>query len=669
MTLIVRTEPQISPEERAAKTPAACRPQQPKGQSSDPESTAQQRGAVVVQAVPRQLIDKDRERCATVTLRNGILFQVSRLLPLFPPGARGHQAPQHYVLQAAKILLQQQQKKSGLNSAKSHTKPRPLQSESSRNIYWLTGIAKVINYPEVSMTTMSPQQMQQLLSPGQLQALLQQQQHAILLQQLSRQQLVFQQLLQQELFKVQRPGLASHTLFPAGLSTIELQQIWKELTNSTMEEKSTKDSCPDRVITTTSTPSPTEPVTTAKASNTHNFPTNGQSLSSSPREGLLNVDQTITHSLYGYGVCIWPGCETVCENASQFIKHLSIEHMLDERSTDQCRVQMQVVQQLDLQLSKERERLQAMMAHLHLPPLEPQSSSKPLSSGSGVTMSKSLPPLSPQDDPQMSPTAPVTSPSSPRGPAGLCPTSVGAMRRHHSDKHPSLCSLSSEFSPNHEMYRNADIRPPFTYATLIRQAIMDASDMQLTLNEIYRWFTRTFAYFRRNAATWKNAVRHNLSLHKCFVRVENVKGAVWTVDEVEYQRRRSQKITRSPTLGKNLLSSLAYWTALNTSLQAPLTENALTVLKNKSPAGLTGSSHLGLVHLKHPDLQDTIGQRSPHSTSLAQLPLVVKEEETPPVIKNLEDKECLLQLLTTANPSSEMQQDMEQKEGHQSDLE
>ncbi|XP_038873891.1 forkhead box protein P2-like [Salvelinus namaycush] len=470
---------------------------------------------------------------------------------------------------------------------------------------------------------MSTQQMQQLLSPGQLQALLQQQQHAILLQQLSRQQLVFQQLLQQELFKVQRPGLASHTLFPAGLSTIELQQIWKELTNSTMEEKSTKDSCPDRVITTTSTPSPTEPVTTAKASNTHNFPTNGQSLSSSPREGLLNVDQTITHSLYGYGVCIWPGCETVCENASQFIKHLSIEHMLDERSTAQCRVQMQVVQQLDLQLSKERERLQAMMAHLHLPPLEPQSSSKPLSSGSGVTMSKSLPPLSPQDDPQMSPTAPVTSPSSPRGPAGLCPTSVGAMRRHHSDKHPSLCSLSSEFSPNHEMYRNADIRPPFTYATLIRQAIMDASDMQLTLNEIYRWFTRTFAYFRHNAATWKNAVRHNLSLHKCFVRVENVKGAVWTVDEVEYQRRRSQKITRSPTLGKNLLSSLAYWTALNTSLQAPLTENALTVLKNKSPAGLIGSSYLGLVHrtksLKHPDLQDTNGQRSPHSTSLAQL--------------------------------------------------
>ena len=40
----------------------------------------------------------------------------------------------------------------------------------------------------------------------------------------------------------------------------------------------------------------------------------------------------------------------------------------------------------------------------------------------------------------------------------------------------------------------------------------------------------------------KNAVRHNLSLHKCFMRVENVKGAVWTVDDHEYCRRRPLKV-------------------------------------------------------------------------------------------------------------------------------
>lgn len=41
------------------------------------------------------------------------------------------------------------------------------------------------------------------------------------------------------------------------------------------------------------------------------------------------------------------------------------------------------------------------------------------------------------------------------------------------------------------------------FDAVLLQAIMDSKDMQLTLNEIYSWFTRTFAYFRRNAATWK----------------------------------------------------------------------------------------------------------------------------------------------------------------------
>lgn len=39
--------------------------------------------------------------------------------------------------------------------------------------------------------------------------------------------------------------------------------------------------------------------------------------------------------------------------------------------------------------------------------------------------------------------------------------------------------------------------------SLVPQAILETPDRQLTLNEIYNWFTRMFAYFRRNTATWK----------------------------------------------------------------------------------------------------------------------------------------------------------------------
>lgn len=53
-----------------------------------------------------------------------------------------------------------------------------------------------------------------------------------------------------------------------------------------------------------------------------------------------------------------------------YFRHLNTEHTLDDRSTAQARVQMQVVNQLEIQLTKERDRLAAMMAHLHMRPSE-----------------------------------------------------------------------------------------------------------------------------------------------------------------------------------------------------------------------------------------------------------------------------------------------------------
>lgn len=49
-----------------------------------------------------------------------------------------------------------------------------------------------------------------------------------------------------------------------------------------------------------------------------------------------------------------------------FCRHLNTEHCLDDRTTAQARVQMQVVSQLEIHLQKERDRLQAMMHHLYL---------------------------------------------------------------------------------------------------------------------------------------------------------------------------------------------------------------------------------------------------------------------------------------------------------------
>uniref|UniRef100_A0A673XSG6 Forkhead box P2 n=1 Tax=Salmo trutta TaxID=8032 RepID=A0A673XSG6_SALTR len=546
---------------------------------------------------------------------------------------------------------------------------------------------------EVSTVELLHLQQQQVscVSPAHHNALLLQQQQQQHQQQLAAQQLVFQQQLlqmqqlqqQQHLLNMQRQGLLSlppapgqaalpgQTMPPAGLSPAELQQLWKDVTGGghNMEDNGIKHSGGGLDLTTTNSSSTTSS-TPSKASPpiSHHSIANGQSpaLNSRRERDSLHEESGASHSLYGHGVCKWPGCESVCEDFGQFLKHLNTEHALDDRSTAQCRVQMQVVQQLEIQLSKERERLQAMMAHLHMRPSEPKPSPKPLNLVSSVTMSKNLLSVSPPNVPQTptTPSAPVTPMSQvPQVPSLLSAANVpsmGAMRRRHSDKYSM--QLSSEIAPNYEFYKNADVRPPFTYATLIRQGIMESGDMQLTLNEIYSWFTRTFAYFRRNAATWKNAVRHNLSLHKCFVRVENVKGAVWTVDEMEYQKRRSQKITGSPTLVKNLPSSLGYGAALNASLQAALAETSLPLLGNP---GLMNSSSLLQSDLNGSlDHLDTNGHSSPggYSPQAHMQAIHVKEEPL-----NMDDDDCPMSLVTTANHSPELDDDRELEEGNLSD--
>ncbi|XP_047005357.1 forkhead box protein P4 isoform X2 [Ictalurus punctatus] len=319
-------------------------------------------------------------------------------------------------------------------------------------------------------------------------------------------------------------------------------------------------------------------------------------------------EHTASHPLYGHGECKWPGCEALCEDMGQFIKHLNSEHALDDRSTAQCRVQMQVVQQLEIQLAKESERLQAMMTHLHMRPSEPKPFNQPLNLASSASLLKRDSEPFPEGlpHPPTSAAAPITPLR--QGPSVISSSSlhgVGPIRRRNSDKY--CTPIASELAQNCEFYKNADVRPPFTYASLIRHAILESPERQLTLNEIYNWFTRMFAYFRRNTATWKNAVRHNLSLHKCFVRVENVKGAVWTVDEVEYQKRRPPKMTGSPTLVKNMISGLGFG-SLNASYQAALAESSLSLLNSPTLINNNTGASLNMLHIGHDDVSSTVEQ-------------------------------------------------------------
>jgi len=342
-------------------------------------------------------------------------------------------------------------------------------------------------------------------------------------------------------------------------------------------------------------------------------------------------NQNSSHSLYQHGLCVWPHCNTPCESYSAFIQHLNQFHST-ERSSQQYRAQIELVESLEHRLAKEKQRLNAMKAHMHMK-LSPEVNPSRHSVGP-ATSSDASPLVSPKPTITTTPSTfpsssisvsnPVTSiktensasisgvdlsavhqqahnfasrealaalaaaavgpntasalsggvitedstssliqragqssmrSSSSASNSNAPASTSGSSRRRVSDK--AVMPISADIERNREFYRSHDVRPPYTYASLIRQAIMESRDCQLTLNEIYQWFTETFAYFRRNAATWKNAVRHNLSLHKCFARVEqNVKGAVWTVDDSEFYKRRPQRASSARSMKASTPSSM-----------------------------------------------------------------------------------------------------------------
>ena len=110
------------------------------------------------------------------------------------------------------------------------------------------------------------------------------------------------------------------------------------------------------------------------------------------------------------------------------------------------------------------------------------------------------------------------------------------------DSETALCEKYKKDRPVYE-------KPGISYPKLIKQTISTSPDKQMTLAAIYTSIEEAYPYFRYTAArSWKNAIRHNLSIQKAFERIpkdaQDEKGSLWRLTG-ETGTRRKKPVTKT----------------------------------------------------------------------------------------------------------------------------
>ncbi|KAA8646303.1 hypothetical protein EYZ11_004418 [Aspergillus tanneri] len=131
------------------------------------------------------------------------------------------------------------------------------------------------------------------------------------------------------------------------------------------------------------------------------------------------------------------------------------------------------------------------------------------------------------------------------------PDTVGARTAKQSPLYNRGMMMESTEEIDYSKDVAKDLKPPYSYATLIAQAIFSSEEEKLTLNSIYNWIMDKYAFYRHSQSGWQNSIRHNLSLNKAFQKVprrtdEPGKGMKWQIAPEYREEYYKKQLRRGP---------------------------------------------------------------------------------------------------------------------------
>ncbi|XP_060800218.1 forkhead box protein N1 isoform X2 [Neoarius graeffei] len=207
--------------------------------------------------------------------------------------------------------------------------------------------------------------------------------------------------------------------------------------------------------------------------------------------------------------------------------------------------------------------------------------------------------------------------------------SSGALELSSRYSYPSLSPQTSRDGSVQPQYP----KPIYSYSILIFMALRNSRTGSLPVSEIYSFMTEHFPYFKTAPDGWKNSIRHNLSLNKCFEKVENKKGnssrkgCLWALnpakvekmqEELQKWRRKDPVTVRRSMARPELLDQLlGDRPEKPRSLSAQLNNHTHTQFPRVSlPPSYTPTTHQRRPYYSHYNLpSQTVSQQLPYLPS------------------------------------------------------